>query len=77
MADAADLKSEVERRVGSNPTGGTIDILQEPPQPSNKRRACNSSIARANRWAGLAIIFFKGAKSIVVGSRTTLKWSQL
>ena len=23
MADAADLKSDVERRVGSNPTGGT------------------------------------------------------
>ena len=46
MADAADLKSDVERRVGSNPTGGTIDI-------------------------------FIGAKSIVVGSRTTLKGSQL
>ena len=30
MADAADLKSDVERRVGSNPTGGTIDILQAP-----------------------------------------------
>ena len=27
MADAADLKSDVERRVGSNPTGGTIHIL--------------------------------------------------
>lgn len=24
MADAADLKSDVERRVGSNPTGGTF-----------------------------------------------------
>lgn len=28
MADAADLKSEAERRVGSNPTGGTIIFLK-------------------------------------------------
>ena len=28
MADAADLKSEVERRVGSNPTGGTYYIFK-------------------------------------------------
>lgn len=27
MADAADLKSDVERRVGSNPTGGTNYIF--------------------------------------------------
>lgn len=30
MADAADLKSDVERRVGSNPTGGTFYIFMEP-----------------------------------------------
>ena len=29
MADAADLKSDVERRVGSNPTGGTYYIFKQ------------------------------------------------
>ena len=30
MADTADLKSDVERRVGSNPTGGTyFDIFKK------------------------------------------------
>lgn len=28
MADATDLKSDVERRVGSNPTEGTIYIFK-------------------------------------------------